>query len=324
MPHIPRNIQSPYTATDFWNRWSSVNPRMALFIKVSPKALASGTPNPLSAIGFTSNTRDMELPGHSGIVFKSAVGITPSAIEQKLDESANLEMQGMYTDGTFERNDVLGGLWDFADVEVFSCPWDIPALGELVHFKGNLAEFKDYEISFNAEARGLISRLSSDAGVVTTRYCRVKDFGDSQCKFTSNTVTIDGTTYSMAAFIGATAFVSNKRFISVNAIDFLVTPSGNPIPPSDFFNNGTIECQSGNNVGISREVLKYTYADGVVDITVKRAFPFTFDNLSEQFYLKAGCNRTLEDCRKYNNVINFRGEPYIPGIEAMNRIPPSN
>ena len=322
MPHIPRNIQSPYTATDFWNRWNSVNPRMALFIKVTPKDFATFS-TPLDTIGFTSNTRDMELPGHSGVVFKSAVGITPSAIEQKLDESATLEMQGMYTDGTFERNDVLGGRWDFADVEVFSAPWDVPDLGELVHFKGNLSEFKDFELSFNAEARGLMARLSSDAGLVTTRYCRVKEFGDSECKFTGSTVTIDSVEYGMQGLISSVSVGSERRKIALDDIYYLPVGAAT-IQPTGFFDNGVLECSTGANEGISREVLRYEYDDGVITISVKRAFPFNINPFeSNEFVIKAGCNRTLENCQKYDNVINFRGEPYIPGIEAMNRVPPS-
>ena len=80
---------------------------------------------------------------------------------------------------------------------------------------------------------------------------------------------------------------------------------------------------TGANEGIIREVL---YNDdgsaGKIRFSVKRAFPFPIE-VGDGFDLKAGCNRTLEDCKKYGNVINFRGEPFIPGFEAMNRVPPS-
>lgn len=320
--HIPRNIQSPYTATDFWNKWSSVNPRMALFIKVTPSPLSNNYASPLSVIGFTSNSRDMTLPGHAGVTFKSAVGITPSAIEMKLEEASSLEMQGMYTSGTFERNDIIGGLWDYAEIEIFSASWDNPNLGELVHFRGNLGEFKDYQQFFNVEARGLLGRLSSDAGVVTTRYCRVKNFGDSQCKFTANTVTIDSVVYDISVNGEVYSADSNRRMLYFlgSLWDGGILPLN--IPPDGFFNNGQVTCTAGANEGISREVLKSTYAGGKFRLSLKRAFPFAISS-GDLFDIKAGCNRTLEDCKKFNNVINFRGEPYIPGIEAMNRVPPS-
>jgi hypothetical protein len=48
--------------------------------------------------------------------------------------------------------------------------------------------------------------------------------------------------------------------------------------------------------------------------------------------LTAGCTRTVEDCRKFSQAVdntgghvapiaNFRGEPYVPGLESANRFP---
>ena len=139
--HTPRNIQAPYVANDFWNQWSSVNPRMALFIKVTP---SENPYDPRDPIGFTSNSRDMVLPAHPDIVFKSTVGVTPSIVEHKLNDSGTLELTGIYREGIFERRDILAGRWDFASIEVFSACWDNLNLGELVHFRGNLGEFRDF------------------------------------------------------------------------------------------------------------------------------------------------------------------------------------
>jgi hypothetical protein len=37
--------------------------------------------------------------------------------------------------------------------------------------------------------------------------------------------------------------------------------------------------------------------------------------------MKAGCTKRVEDCRAYGNIVNFRGEPYVPGIAVVNRVP---
>lgn len=319
--HTIRNKQGGNTDNDFWAQWSSVNPRMALFIKVIP---ASETLN-ISTIGFTSNSRDMTLPGHGALVFKSVVGITPSVVEQKLNEAANMELQGIYADGIFEREQVVNGLWDYAKIEVFSACWDDPDLGELVHFSGTLGDFKDYQLSFTAEARGLISRLSSDAGVVTTRYCRVREFGDAQCGFSDTTLTIDGDPYSIQAVITqARVDGTSRRTLVVDSSlpgVYIPVDGGDPAP-TGFFNNGLMT-GTGDNVGVVREILSYENDGGLLTFKLKRPFPIEInDPLDFGFIVKAGCNRTLENCRKYNNVINFRGEPFIPGFEAMNRIPP--
>lgn len=326
MPHTPRNIQSPYTATDFWNRWSSVNPRMALFMKVS-KVIGGTTVTQ----AFTSNTRDMELPGHPGITFRSAVGISPTAVQSMLNAVTTMELQGIYQSGIFERTDVVGGKWDFADVEIFSAAWDLPALGELVHFKGNLGDIKDYGEYFTAEGRGLIARLSQDPATVTSRNCRVKQFKNAECGFAGTTVTIGATTYALELTSTDATWYLDGATDKAIAIDASLggtqtVPSGYTNPPTGFFDNGTVTVTAGNNAGITREILRYEYNSTFQTMTffLKRAFPFFQDGEITSVTVKAGCNRTVEDCKKYGNIINFRGEPYVPGIESMNRIPSSN
>lgn len=329
--HTPRNIQSPYVANDFWTQWGSVNPRMALFIKVTPKAFWSG----ISPIGFTSNTRDMTLPAHtysgSPITFKSAVGITPSVVEQILDDPTNLEMSGIYQAGTFTQADVLAGKWDYAEIEVFSACWDNVNLGELVHFKGNLGDFKDYAYYFKAEGRGLIARLSSDTCDVTSRNCRVKEFRDAQCGHTASTVTIAGTSFNVTQ-TGRTGNPSTSGIYDneKNAIVFDVSTFTGNVPTygqltawAEYFDNGKITSNSGANLGNSREILAVKEATGgypYIIVTLKRSMPFVIEGGSK-WHLTMGCRRTVEDCRKYDNIINFRGEPYIPTIEEINRIP---
>lgn len=318
--HTPRNIQSPYTASDFWAQWSSVNPRMSVFLKITPQAFWTG----VSAIGFTSNTRDMTLPGHSGTTFKSAPGLTPSVLEQALDEAGNLELTGIYQAGSFTRADVAAGKWAYASVEVFSASWENVNLGELVHFKGNLGEVKDYQAYFSAEGRGLIARLSDNAAVVTTRLCRVKDFRDAECGHTASTVTISGTAYNVVqtgvAGIGSASGADDARFVII--FDTSGWAGADP-PPVSLFTNGKLTATSGPNAGVSREIAATAEAAGgypYMAFYLKRGLPYPVET-STTFTLTAGCRRTVEDCRKFGNITRFRGEPYIPGIEAANRAP---
>ena len=43
------------------------------------------------------------------------------------------------------------------------------------------------------------------------------------------------------------------------------------------------------------------------------------------FTIEPGCNHTVYDCaNKYNNIVNFRGEPTIPGMDAILNYPNAN
>ena len=313
--HTPRNIQSPYTSTDFWNQYTSVNPRMAIFMKVTP-ALTTD----VSVIGLTSNTRDMTLPAHGALVFKSAAGLMPSSMQEAIGEATTLEMMGIYNDALFKREDVLGGKWENARIEIFVACWDNTDLGELVLFSGFLGEFKDMQQYFNAEGRGLIGKLSQDVAVVTTRGCRVKEFRNTECGHTASTVVIDSVTYDIT-YTGVLASGStSKRLLFVNTSYWTGQFIPLPIPPVNYFQNGKVVCTSGLNDGLSREISSNSTGGSYMKMALKRPFPFAIGP-TDEFTITAGCNRTVEDCRKYSNIINFRGEPYVPNITTVSKVP---
>jgi uncharacterized phage protein (TIGR02218 family) len=40
--------------------------------------------------------------------------------------------------------------------------------------------------------------------------------------------------------------------------------------------------------------------------------------VGDGFKIIAGCDKTHETCQaKFNNILNFRGEPYVPGVDAL-------
>jgi uncharacterized phage protein (TIGR02218 family) len=57
-------------------------------------------------------------------------------------------------------------------------------------------------------------------------------------------------------------------------------------------------------------------------ITLAEPMPFPIA-AGDAFTIVAGCDRRLESCRqKFANVLNFRGEPFIPGADAvLRRVP---
>ena len=315
--HTPRNVQPPYTADDFWNRWNSVNPRMALFIKITPSNIF-GRPTD-DPIGLTSNTRDMTLPGHS-VTFRSAAGMIPSEMTQSFGEVATMEFQGFYSDNLFTAEDVINGKLTDASVEIFASPWDDVNLGELVFFTGNLAELEHHDTYFKGEVRGLSARLSQETGPVTSRSCRVA-FRSAACGHTASTVTIGGNTFNIqySGTLGGNVIQSTRSFLTVS-----LNPWPDPIIPQNFFQNGKVTIN-----GVTRQIAESFSADEddvpepevPLTLKLKRPFPFT-PELGDAVTIIAGCNKRVEDCQKFNNIVNFRGEPYVPGLEVINRVPP--
>lgn len=82
---------------------------------------------------------------------------------------------------------------------------------------------------------------------------------------------------------------------------------------SGYFDYGRIKFISGLNVGLSREVKAY------VPGQIQLQLPFPYAIASGDIYeMWPGCDKTFPTCRdRFNNTLNFRGEPYVPGINKI-------
>jgi hypothetical protein len=77
--------------------------------------------------------------------------------------------------------------------------------------------------------------------------------------------------------------------------------------PDGWFTYGTVTFTSGLNAGAEREIASYTSNT----VTLFEKAPFTVSP-GDTLTIVTGCDKTLRNCFRYNNVINFQGEPYIP------------
>ena len=96
----------------------------------------------------------------------------------------------------------------------------------------------------------------------------------------------------------------------MTAGDAFVVPTARP---SGFYASGTCTFLSGANAGGSTEVL------GQVGqaITLFTPMPRPIA-VGDQVRLVAGCDKTIETCHaRFANIVNFRGEPHIPGNDKV-------
>lgn len=113
-----------------------------------------------------------------------------------------------------------------------------------------------------------------------------------------------------------TSFTDNRQFA-----DTTMTQA------DDWFKFGVVTFDSGLNSGLSMDVKQSTSAGGLIELR----HPFPFDiAVTDTYRISAGCNHLLKmpvdsvgsaytgDCRaKFSNVVNFQGEPEIPGPDSM-------
>ncbi|WP_454737588.1 DUF2163 domain-containing protein [Cupriavidus necator] len=82
-----------------------------------------------------------------------------------------------------------------------------------------------------------------------------------------------------------------------------------------YFAYGKVTFTSGENAGYSAEVK--AFAPGFVTVAMPLPFPVA---PGDTYTIVAGCDRTFGTCKnRFDNVVNFRGEPYVPGLDTILR-----
>lgn len=126
--------------------------------------------------------------------------------------------------------------------------------------------------------------------------------------------TVDGTAtficeYSFTQFVTIDVVTSNRLFT-------VSTPNNDTIAVDDWFKYGGLQFIDGQNSFKSFEVKQYTQSTKTIELFLAPNYTVVNGQLLKVY---AGCNKNIQTaCRdKFDNVINFRGEPFIPGADQI-------
>lgn len=245
--------------------------------------------------GFTDHTENIT---YNSVVYQASTGYTPTNISTTENLSVdNLEVMGMLSASSIADADIEAGLWDYAEIEIFQVNYKDLTQGALLQRKGWLGEVRTGKTVFTAELRGMAQKLQQTIGELYSPTCRAT-LGDARCGKDLTAFTFTGTVETVT---------SNRQF----------TDSG-LVQADAYFDYGLITWTGGLNVGLSMEVKTYTTGAVLLQLPM----PYSVQ-VGDSFSIVAGCaKRIIEDCKtKFNNVINFRGEPYFPGTDALYKGP---
>lgn len=231
----------------------------------------------------------------ASLTYLSIAGFTPSSVETKDNFSVdNVEVQGMFQSGYITAPDLLAGKYDFAEVEIFIVNYMDISQGRMLLRRGRLGEVTMQKDTFIAELRGLAENLQQTIGELYQPSCRAI-LGDSECKKVLTSFTFTGTVTTVTSGL---IFTSNA----------LTQAAG-------YFTGGQITWTSGNNNGLKMEVKEFANKQ----VVLAQAMPYVIQ-VGNSFQIVAGCDKTHQTCiSKFNNIINFRGEPFVPGTDAISK-----
>ena len=243
-------------------------------------------------IGLTSHDRDLVV---DGLVHRAAPGMTPSAIVRTDGlEADTTDASGALTSDAIAEDDLLAGRWDGARVRLSAIDWsDGSGRVDLGHGSIGAVDIKDD--AFTAELAGATAALERPVVESTSAECRA-ELGDRRCRVPLG---------------------PRRRFARVTAIDERTVTLDAAEPTPGAYAGGRLRWFGGANGGLAAALAA---SDGAtVTLRMPPAFAVEPGALVE---LVEGCDKSVATCAaRFGNVANFRGEPYLPGIDLLTRYP---
>jgi uncharacterized phage protein (TIGR02218 family) len=92
-----------------------------------------------------------------------------------------------------------------------------------------------------------------------------------------------------------------------------------PRAADGWFDGGVLTWETGDNAGRAIEVKSWAQASGQITLFLPPGYPI---RPGDVFRVHPGCDKRLDTCvTRFANVLNFRGEPYVPGQDEMMKYP---
>lgn len=264
-------------------------------------------------MGFTNFDVDLTYTDGDGdtVTYLASTGFTNTAASNKSDLSVdNIEVTAFLDSESIDENDLRAGLYDNCDVSIRIVNWADLSMGDMMIRKATVGIVKMINGMFTAELRGLTQKLTTTLGATYGPVCRAV-FGsglngidmDSKylCMFNLNDVRQNGSVDD----VGDAA---------------TIIPAIGLTGAAAWFDDGFIKFTSGVLDGYAFEIKTW---DGTT-LTLFLPMPIP-PARGDTFQIEPGCNHLVGpggDCQnKYNNIVNFRGEPGIPGMDQILNYP---
>ncbi len=253
-------------------------------------------------LGFTDHDGDLAF---DDFVFAASSGLTARALQQTTGLSVdNSEAIGALSSAAVSEDDLAAGRFDGAEVRCWLVNWADTAQ-RLEQFRGNFGEITRSAGRFRVELRGLTERLNLPIGRAYQAGCGAV-LGDARCGFDLNTPG-----YQFDAVLSG---FTDQGDLVLSGVDG---------PADGWFERGLLTVLQGDAAGLAGLVKSDTQTPEGRQITLWHGLGAALAP-GDLLRVTAGCDRTATTCRaKFDNFLNFRGFPHIPGEDWMASYPVS-
>lgn len=246
--------------------------------------------------GFTDHDETLIV---NAIVHDPMSGLTGSAVEAELGLAVStMDVEGALRSDKISADDLRDGKFGGANVDTWLVNWNDASQFILL----KRSKIGRVEISggvFRAELQSITEALDKRCGRIIRRNCDAQ-LGDERC----------GKTVTTAQFQAVASVTS-----IINQNDLKVTGISNF--SSKWFEGGQIEWLTGGNADDTSTVVEHEHAGAQARLSIWQPLRKAI-KVGDNFRITAGCNKTFATCQiKFNNQLNFRGFPHLPGNDAV-------
>jgi uncharacterized phage protein (TIGR02218 family) len=246
---------------------------------------------------FTDLDRDVVFSGDTYLATTSFQMTSITHTASGGAQSINLKLT-LGSQITFD--DLADGKYNYAAIEIAVIIWSNPSAGKAILFNGNFGniELSPLRKQAQIEAVGRLEASIQGIGEFYSAECRA-DLGDARCGVNLALHTTTGVVDSVS---------SSRKFVST----FVVNPNNFE------YSFGKLTWTSGNNLNSVHEVLQQIGTNATQDellLALNTAKPI---QVGDTFSIHKGCDFRPSTCHtRFANIINFRGEPHVPGPDFI-------
>jgi uncharacterized phage protein (TIGR02218 family) len=210
-----------------------------------------------------------------------------------------VDLEGILLAGGINRDQLASGVWDNAKMYLFATTWVNPTEDEEPLGKFIFGKTRIIDDRYACEMMHIIDALNQDVGRSIIPTCPW-EFGGVEC----------GVDLGPHTYTGTITDVESR----------VVFGDSGRLEADGFFDFGTLEFTTGNNVGLRPlEIQRFTSDSngGTFEIFL----PFHYEiQIGDQYTVVRGCSKLREACKGYDNILNFGGFPDQPTNNMVNKV----
>ncbi|MDR2777415.1 MAG: DUF2163 domain-containing protein [Rickettsiales bacterium] len=239
-------------------------------------------------LGFTEGPKDIRL---DDLLYRSCCGFEEDRQTSFSDmTSGNCNLIAIIDNVNVDRREVLSGKFDGAAVDIFMVNREHLDYGKITIIGGFVDSIGIEGEKIRFDIVGVLSVLEKTMGDIYSPLCRA-EFCDHRCSLDAQNYTFSGTIASLTS-----------------EIEFHTSSESVLEKEDDYFKYGLVRFIDGPSASSSMEIKQSHEGNIVLNTSLANGM-----ELGNQFTLVAGCDKKFSSCiEKFQNAINFRGEPNLP------------